>query len=248
MPAAAMLAPLSAVLRIPACERGEGRFGWLHSRHTFSFGSYQRGDRMGFSDLRVINDDRVAPGMGFGTHPHRNMEIFSYVLSGQLRHRDSMGHEQTLEAGQVQLMSAGTGLTHSEFNPDHQAPVHFLQVWIEPSAPGGEPRYQEADVHQASGQGRSPWQLLVAPEGEDGALHIRQSARVWALRLEPGQPTTLRLATQRSVYVHLIEGSLQVNGLPMQPGDGLGLPGERLLQVQADQPSHALVFDLRGHG
>lgn len=237
--------PSPAVLRIPACERGEGHFGWLQSRHTFSFGSYLRGDRMGFSDLRVINDDQVAPSMGFGTHPHRNMEIFSYVLSGQLRHRDSMGHEHTLQAGQVQLMSAGTGVTHSEFNPSAQEPVHFLQIWIEPALPGGEPRYQEAEVPPPDGWGRSPWQLLVAPEGEDAPLHIRQSARVWALRLGAGQQTTLRLAEQRSVFIHLIGGSLEVNGLPMQAGDGIGLPGERLLQVQAGQDAHALVFDLR---
>ncbi|MBL1375892.1 pirin family protein [Zobellella iuensis] len=222
-----------------ADERGRANFGWLHSRHTFSFGSYYDPAQMGFSRLRVINDDAVAPGAGFDTHGHRDMEIISYVLEGSIAHKDSSGNEEILSAGEFQLMSAGTGILHSEFNPSNSRPLKFLQIWIEPNASGGKPGYQQKDFGRAPGL-----TLVVSPDGAEGSLVIKQDARLYQLWLGQGEEAGLELAPGRQAWVQLVEGELSVNGERLAPGDGAALSGEPHLSFSAAQPVRALVFDL----
>ncbi|ATG72951.1 pirin family protein [Zobellella denitrificans] len=222
-----------------ADERGRANFGWLHSQHTFSFGSYYDPAQMGFSRLRVINDDAVAPGAGFDTHGHRDMEIISYVLEGSIAHKDSSGHEEILSAGEFQLMSAGTGILHSEFNPSNSRPLKFLQIWIEPNALGGKPGYQQKDFGRAPGL-----TLVVSPDGAEGSLVIKQDARLYQLWLGQGEEAGLELAPGRKAWVQLVEGELSVNGERLAPGDGAALSGEARLSFSAVQPVRALVFDL----
>lgn len=222
-----------------ADERGRANFGWLHSRHTFSFGSYYDPAQMGFSRLRVINDDAVAPGAGFDTHGHRDMEIISYVLEGSIAHKDSSGNEEILSAGEFQLMSAGTGILHSEFNPSSSRPLKFLQIWIEPNVLGGKPGYQQKDF------GCNPGLTLVAdPDGADGSLVIKQDARLYQLWLGQGEQARLELASGRKAWVQLVDGELAVNGESLSLGDGAALSGETQLYFSADRPVRALVFDL----
>ncbi|PSJ44107.1 pirin family protein [Zobellella endophytica] len=222
-----------------ADERGRANFGWLHSQHTFSFGSYYDPAQMGFSRLRVINDDAVAPGAGFDTHGHRDMEIISYVLEGCIAHKDSSGNEELLSAGEFQLMSAGTGIFHSEFNPSNGRPLKFLQIWIEPNATGGKPGYQQKDFGRAPGL-----TLVVSPDGAEGSLVIRQDARLYQLWLGLGEEAGLELAPGRKAWVQLVEGELVVNGERLAAGDGAALSGEPHLSFSAVQPVRALVFDL----
>ena len=222
-----------------ADERGRANFGWLHSQHTFSFGSYYDPAQMGFSRLRVINDDAVAPGAGFDTHGHRDMEIISYVLEGSIAHKDSSGHEEILSAGEFQLMSAGSGILHSEFNPSSSRPLKFLQIWIEPNALGGKPGYQQKDFGRAPGL-----TLVVSPDGAEGSLVIKQDARLYQLWLGQGEEAGLELAPGRKAWVQLVEGELVVNGERLAPGDGAALSGEPHLSFSAAQPVRALVFDL----
>jgi len=224
-------------------DRGRANHGWLQSRHTFSFGSYRDARQQGFSDLLVINDDRVAPAQGFGTHGHRDMEIFSYVLEGELAHKDSMGTGSVIRPGDVQMMSAGSGVQHSEFNHSTEHGVHFLQIWIVPSEKGAAPRYQQ--VHFEEAQKRGQLRLIIAPEGHNGALAVRQDARVYAGLFDGEEAATLEVAANRHVYVHVARGSLEVNGERLAEGDGARIRDAGALRFAKGENAEVLVFDLR---
>ncbi|HEX7683044.1 MAG TPA: pirin family protein [Trinickia sp.] len=228
-----------------AADRGVAEHGWLSSRHTFSFAHYFDPAQVGFSDLLVINDDRVAAGQGFGRHPHRDMEIFSYVLEGALEHRDSMGTGSTIVPGDVQLMSAGSGVAHSEFNPSPNDPVHFLQIWILPSesALGAQPRYQQMHVGPEEKRGRL--RLMLSPDGADGSLALRQDARVYAARLDGADTAALTLPPERYAYVHVAQGEVTLNGMRLKAGDGVKLRDETSLTLTDGNDADVLVFDLR---
>ncbi len=226
-----------------ASERGHAEHGWLSSRHTFSFANYFDPQQVGFSDLLVINDDRVAPGRGFGKHPHRDMEIFSYVLEGALEHKDSMGTGSVIVPGDVQLMSAGTGVAHSEYNHSAQDPVHFLQVWIAPSAKGGAPRYQQQNF--TTQEKRGTLRLVLSPEGTDGSLQLRQDARVYAGLFDGDEQASIELDADRYAYVHVARGAVTVNGVRFAEGDGARIRGERKLTLADGDDAEVLVFDLR---
>ncbi|WP_027350226.1 pirin family protein [Halotalea alkalilenta] len=228
-----------------ASQRGHADHGWLNSYHTFSFADYFDPEQIGFSDLRVINDDRVAPGRGFGRHPHRDMEIFSYVLEGRIEHRDSMDNGSVIVPGDVQLMSAGQGVLHSEFNPSETDPVHFLQIWIVPDRVGYTPRYLQS--HFSTEQKRGRLRMLLAPEGEgeEATLPIRQDVRVYAGLYDGDERETLTLAEQRFAYVHLASGRLVVNGQQLEAGDGARLRGVGEITVERGEQAEVLIFDLR---
>ena len=228
-----------------ASDRGLANHGWLKSFHTFSFAHYRNPAEQGFSDLLVINDDRVSAGKGFGQHPHRDMEIFSYVLEGALEHKDSMGTGSVIRPGDVQLMSAGSGVTHSEFNHSHDEPVHFLQIWIVPAIGGAEPRYQQANFTAEEKRGRL--KLIISPDGKDGSRHIRQDARVYAGLFDGNESATLKLPANRNAYVHVARGSVELNGLQLQEGDGVRLRQEQLIELSKGSDAEVLVFDLRPH-
>ena len=220
-------------------ERGPADHGWLQSRHTFSFAAYYDPDHMGVSALRVINDDRVSPGCGFATHSHQDMEIISYVKKGSIEHKDSMGHVETLPAGEFQLMSAGTGVTHSEYNPSTTEPLEFLQIWIEPNAYGIEPGYQQKRF-----EARAGLQLIASPDARGGSLLIHQDACLYQLRLNAGQSVSHLLETGRTVYVHVISGAIRLNGNDLCEGDGATVKAEDSVEFAGHQNSEALVFDL----
>lgn len=226
-----------------AAERGVANFGWLDSRHTFSFGHYHDHQQVGFSDLLVINDDRVEPGMGFGTHPHRDMEIFSYVLEGALEHKDSMGTGSVIRPGEVQMMSAGSGITHSEFNPSREEGVHFLQIWIVPDRLRVAPRYQQKLFATTEKRGRL--RLIISPEAEVGALGVYQDARVFAGLFDGAERAEFALPAGRYAYVHVARGALEINGTRMQAGDGARIRDETLLSFDNGEDSEVLLFDLR---
>ncbi|ABA51973.1 pirin family protein [Burkholderia pseudomallei] len=226
-----------------ANQRGRAEHGWLSSRHTFSFAEYYDPAQVGFSDLLVINDDRVAPGRGFGMHPHRDMEILSYVLEGALEHRDTMGTGSVIVPGDVQLMSAGKGIAHSEFNHAADRPVHFLQIWIGPSVRGVEPRYQQASVSDDDKRGRL--RLIVSPQGQDGSLKIRQDARVYAGLFDGDASERFALPPQRFAYLHVARGSVTVNGVELHEGDGARIRDEQALQIANGKQAEVLLFDLR---
>ena len=228
-----------------ADERGVAEHGWLSSRHTFSFANYYDPAQVGFSDLLVINDDRVAPGMGFGTHPHRDMEIFSYVLEGALEHKDNMGTGSVIRPGDVQLMSAGTGVAHSEYNHSPTDGVHFLQIWLLPGSKGVQPEYQQRNfsVEEKRGQLRP----VITPGGEAGSLHVHQDARVYAGLFDGNETATLELAADRYAYVHVARGSVEVNGIRLNEGDGLKLRGADTLTFASGVDAEVLAFDLRPH-
>lgn len=228
-----------------ATERGIANHGWLQSRHSFSFGSYYDPEHVGFSDLLVINDDRVAPGGGFGKHPHRDMEIFSYVLEGALKHEDTLGNGSQIRPGDVQLMSAGTGVAHSEYNASSSAPVHFLQIWIMPGKSGIQPGYQQQHIAAAEKRGRL--RLILAPDGAEGALTIHQDARVYAGLFHGAERDTLTLPANRHAYVHVASGTVTVNGQRLHEGDGLKLRHAETVEINQGQEAEVLVFDLRPH-
>lgn len=228
-----------------AADRGVADFGWLDSRHTFSFGNYHDPKQMGFSDLLVINDDRVTPGQGFGTHPHRDMEIFSYVLDGALAHKDSMGTGSVIHPGDVQMMSAGTGIRHSEFNPSPTEGVHFLQIWIVPDRQGVPPRYQQ--VHFAPSEKRGRLRLIISPSGEQGSLSVYQDVRVYAGLLDGNEAAELMLPTSRFAYVHVARGQLQINGTMLSEGDGARVRNEARLVCNHGKNAEVLIFDLRAN-
>ncbi|SDS45468.1 hypothetical protein SAMN05216421_1556 [Halopseudomonas xinjiangensis] len=221
-------------------QRGRSAFSWLRSQHSFSFGDYHDSRRMGFSALRVINDDEVAAGAGFDTHRHRNMEIISYVLSGEIRHRDSEGNVERLPAGEFQLMSAGSGISHSEYNGSSADPLRFLQVWIEPNVRDEQPGYQQKDF------GLEPGLTLVAsPDGSDSSLTIRQDARLYQLLLGPGDSAPLSLDAGRKLYVHVVDGPLEAANEVLKAGDGLQASEVEAMVFRAQDASvRALVFDL----
>lgn len=228
------------VLR-PADARGRTDLGWLDSRHTFSFGGYHDPAHLSFRALRVINDDRVAPGGGFGMHGHRDMEIVSVVLSGALAHRDSMGHDGVVEAGGVQYMSAGSGIRHAEFNASASEPVHFLQIWIEPSSPDGAPRYADLDPRaRLSTGGLVP---IVTGTGRDDSITMRQDGEILLATLGAGEVAAIADDFPFG-WVHVISGRLRLGEATLGPGDGAGVEGDRL-EILADEPSSALVFRLR---
>jgi quercetin 2,3-dioxygenase len=229
----------------PAAERGVAEHGWLSSRHTFSFGNYYDAQQLGFSDLLVINDDRVVGGRGFGQHPHRDMEIFSYVLEGALAHQDTMGTGAVIKPGDVQMMSAGTGIAHSEFNHSKTEPVHFLQIWIVPDRHGVAPRYQQ--VHFSGDSKRGQLRLIISPEGQDGSLSVYQDVRVYAGLFDGAESQTMALPEGRHAYVHVARGSVLVNGLALQGGDGARVREERRLIVSDGDDAELLIFDLRPH-
>ena len=226
-----------------AADRGIADFGWLKSRHTFSFGHYHDPKQEGFSDLLVINDDRVHPGRGFGTHPHRDMEIFSYVLDGALEHKDSMGTGSVIRPGDVQMMSAGTGVRHSEFNSSSTEALHFLQIWIVPAKKGVPPRYQQ--VHFAPEEKRGRLRLIISPEGTDGSLAVHQDARVYAGLFDGAEQASLTLDADRYAYVHVARGSVALNGQRLNEGDGVRLRDVRQLDLAQGEGAEVLVFDLR---
>jgi hypothetical protein len=227
-----------------ANERGVAEHGWLSSRHTFSFADYDDPQQRGFSDLLVINDDRVAPGRGFGTHPHRDMEILSYVLSGELEHRDTLGNGSIIRPGDVQMMSAGTGVAHSEYNPSASEPVHFLQIWIVPALRGLPPQYQQANVADAEKRGRL--KLIASGDGREGSLVVHQDASVYAALIDGDEAVTLAIDADRAAYVHVARGAVSVNGIAMGEGDGLKIRGETGLRFDGGTDAELLVFDLRG--
>ncbi|MBB3060095.1 pirin family protein [Microbulbifer rhizosphaerae] len=222
----------------PAEERGRFRIKWLDSRHTFSFGHYYDPRHMGVSSLRVINDDRVVPGAGFETHPHRDMEIISYILEGSIEHRDTMGNRTRLRAGEVQVISAGTGIMHSEFNPDREKPLHFLQVWIRPERQGLRPGYVQRDFSAARGV-----TLIVSRDGENGSLKAHQDVRIYQLRLS-AERVELPLQADRVYYLHVARGGLELNGTRLQEGDGGIIEAESLLAIDVGDGVEALLFDL----
>lgn len=221
-------------------QRGAADFGWLKSQHTFSFGNYYDEQHMGFSALRVINDDHVAPDAGFQTHGHRDMEIISYVLKGEITHKDSEGNVATLPPGEFQLMSAGSGIRHSEFNPSSTNELHFLQIWIQPNVYGQTPGYQQKDFGQNPGL-----TLVVSPDGQDGSMLIKQDARLYQLILGPEEKIDIEVSSQRYYYVHLIEGELQIENQIVKPGDGVKIETVENLQLLSTNSNvKALVFDL----
>ncbi|OWW21357.1 pirin family protein [Noviherbaspirillum denitrificans] len=225
-----------------AGERGAVDFGWLQSNHSFSFGHYYDPEHTGFGPLIVINDDRVEAGAGFDTHGHRNMEIVSYVLSGSLQHKDSMGNGSVLRYGDVQRMSAGTGVLHSEYNPSKTEPVHFLQIWIQPNVQNIAPSYEEKhfDTPSKTGQLR----LIVSPDGREGSVKVHQDALVYASILNGDDAQKYELAEGRRAYVHVIRGRVSVNGVALSTGDALKVSNEDLVTLAQAEAAEVLLFDL----
>jgi len=230
------------IVHRPAGERGHANHGWLDSHHSFSFADYYDPAHMGFGPLRVINEDRVQPGMGFGTHGHRDMEIISYVLDGQLSHQDNMGNGSIIAPGDVQRMSAGRGVLHSEFNPSRTDLVHFLQIWIEPAQRGIAPSYEQARVDRDAKRGRLA--LLAAPAGQGGAVAIHQDARLYAGLFDGGESAVHAVAPGRRAYVHVARGAVNVNGAPLGAGDAVRIEGEPEVRIDAGRDAEVLLFDL----
>ena len=224
-------------------DRGYADHGWLKSFHSFSFAGYYDPNFMGWGNLRVINEDRIAPGMGFGTHGHRDMEIISYVLAGNLAHQDSMGNVKGIPAGDVQRMSAGSGVKHSEFNHAPDATTHFFQIWIEPDEAGIAPSYAQNTVPAQASQGRL--QLLAGPDGAAGVLSLHADARLYNGYFDGEQSAQLALAPQRKAYVHVVRGSIEVNGVALAGGDALLLADESQVHLAHGDAAEVLVFDLR---
>lgn len=223
-------------------ERGKADHGWLKSFHSFSFADYFDPQFMGWGNLRVINEDRVAPGMGFGTHSHRDMEIVSYVLSGELAHKDSLGNVETIPPGDVQRMSAGTGVTHSEFNHSKTNETHFLQIWIQPNRRGVPPSYEQRFVNEHDKRGK--FAKLAGPVGADGLVGMHADASIYAGLFDGVESAQLDIAPGRKAYAHLVRGDLTVNGIAMSGGDALMLDDETKLQVSDGRDAEVLVFDL----
>ncbi len=224
-----------------ANERGHAEHGWLDTYHTFSFADYYDPQWMGFRSLRVINDDLVMPGMGFGTHPHRDMEIITYVLSGALEHKDSMGNGRVIRPGEVQYMAAGTGIQHSEFNPSRDEAVHLLQIWVQPDERGVKPSYAEKSLAKApSGK----LHLVTSKSGRDDSIAIHQDADLWLARLDAGHEVMHNLAPGRQAWLHVAEGEVLFNGSKLSGGDGAAVTEPGSLRLSAAKPSQVLLFDL----
>ena len=225
-----------------AHERGHARHGWLESYHTFSFADYYDPRHMGFRTLRVINEDRVQPGKGFGTHPHRDMEIISYVLEGALEHKDSLGTGSVIRPGEVQRMSAGTGVTHSEFNPSRSEPVHFLQIWILPERAGLPPGYEQRAFPNAEKQGKL--RLVASRDGREGSVTIHQAVDLYAALLAPGEAVTHPLTLGHHAWIQVARGSTMLNDTALSAGDGAAVSEETRLTVTATDQAEVLLFDL----
>jgi quercetin 2,3-dioxygenase len=225
-----------------AAERGHFDHGWLDTYHTFSFADYYDPARMGFRSLRVINDDRVQPGQGFGMHGHRDMEIVTYVLDGALEHRDSMGNGSIIQAGELQRMTAGTGVRHSEFNPSDKRWVHLYQIWLLPERKGLEPSYEELAL--AEDQKRGQFRLVASPDGADGSMTIHQDARLYLASLLPGQEVKHGIERGRAAWLQVLRGSVNVLGNDLSAGDSVAVTDENGISVQAAVPSGVLLFDL----
>lgn len=223
-------------------DRGYADHGWLQARHSFSFAEYDDPAHRHFGSLRVINEDRVAPGTGFGMHGHRDMEIITYVLQGSLRHQDSMGNGSLIQSGNVQYMSAGRGVRHSEFNASPTEGLHLLQIWIEPAVSGGEPGYRERPLNPAETRGRLV--RVASPDGAEQSIRILQDAVLYVGHFDGSEAATLPLAAGRRAYVHVARGQLTVNGTLLQAGDAAKLEQEAALQLQDGQAAEVLVFDL----
>jgi len=223
-------------------ERGHAEHGWLDSRHTFSFADYYDPSHMGFRALRVINEDRVAPARGFGTHPHRDMEIVTYVISGTLQHRDSMGNGSLIKPGEVQRMSAGTGITHSEMNPSPNEPVHLLQIWLLPERQGLTPSYEQKEF--AETQRRDTLKLVASHDGRNGSVTIHQDVDLYGSLLSPGVTVELPLRPGRNAWVQVVRGALDVNGTTLAAGDGAAVATEQSVRLSAARDSELLLFDL----
>ena len=222
---------------------GHADHGWLSSHHTFSFGHYYNPDQIGFSDIRVINDDRVVPGKGFGEHSHRDMEIFSYVLEGALEHKDTMGTGSIIRPGDVQMMSAGSGVAHSEYNPSRTESVRFLQIWVIPSELGAKPRYQQN--HYSENEKRGRLRLIISPDGAVNSLQIRQDVRIYAGMFNGNEAATFTLSENRYAYIHIARGQINVNGESLDEGDGAKIRDKQLLNFTNGKNCELLFFDLR---
>jgi hypothetical protein len=225
-----------------AGDRGHANHGWLDSYHTFSFGNYYDPRHMGISNLRVINDDTVEPGGGFATHGHNDMEIISYVLEGALEHKDSMGNGSVIRPGDVQRMSAGTGVSHSEYNHSMSEPVHFLQIWLQPNAMGIEPSYDQRHFPVEERRGR--WVVMVSPDGRNGSIVTHQDALIIGALLTAGEDMEYRFDADRQGYLHLVRGQLQVGNIILRQGDGLKVEDHELLELKGIADAEILLFDL----
>ena len=223
-------------------DRGVTRFGWLDSRHTFSFGEYVDPKTHQFRTLRVLNDDRIAPGGGFPTHPHRDMEILTWVLKGRIEHRDSMGHGEVIHPGEWQAMTAGTGIQHSEFNPTKTEPVHLLQIWLFPDRKGHKPSYQQKSFADDGHSGQ--WRLVASADGRDGSLVVHQDARVYAAHLNEGQSVRHELDRGRAAFVHVATGRATINGQKLSGGDAVAVENEAAINVEGNERSELVLFDL----
>ena len=226
----------------PAEERGHAVHGWLDSHHTFSFADYYDSKHSDFRSLRVINEDRVAPGQGFGTHPHREMEIISYVLEGALQHRDSIGTGSIIRPGDVQRMSAGTGVAHSEYNASKTEPVHFLQIWLLPNERGIKPSYEQKAFPDTEKRGRL--RVVASPDSRDGSVAIHTDAVVYAGLFDKGEAAELRLDRGRHAWVHVARGKVRVNARELKAGDGAALSQEDVIRIEGVDGGEVLVFDL----
>ena len=225
-----------------ADDRGSTKLNWLDSRHTFSFGDYHDSRHMGFSHLRVINEDRVAPGAGFGTHSHRDMEIITYVLEGALAHKDSTGTSSVIHVGDVQRMSAGTGISHSEYNASQTETVHFLQIWIIPNTKSLKPGYEQQVI--SFNNDRSRFTLIASKEGRDDSVTVHQDVDVWVARFAAGEKETFRLKPNRHAFVQAARGTVTLNGVALNAGDGAAVSQEEILEVKAVEDAEMLLFDL----
>jgi quercetin 2,3-dioxygenase len=223
-------------------DRGHADHGWLDTRFTFSFADYYHPEHVQFRTLRVMNDDRVAGGGGFPTHPHRDMEIVTYVLEGALAHKDSMGNGSVIKAGDVQYMSAGTGVAHSEFNASKTEPVHLYQIWMFPDKPGHQPAYDQKNFSEEEKRGRL--RLVVSPDGRDGSVKIRQDNELYATVLGPGESVKHQLKPQRHAYVQVTRGSVTLNGKALEVGDGAEISKEKALELTGVEDAEVLLFDL----
>lgn len=230
------------ITRRPANERGHNQLGWLDTYHTFSFDTYFDPHHMGFRQLRVINEDRVEPARGFGAHPHRDMEILTYILEGALEHRDSMGNGSIIRPGEIQRMSAGTGVTHSEFNPSKSEGVHLLQIWILPNQKGLTPSYEQKTFSVA--ERGNQWRLIAAKDARQGAVLIHQDVDVYASILEPGVQIEFHMAAGRHAWMQVARGGVSLNGHTLKAGDGAAISEEQTLEITAAKPSEILLFDL----
>lgn len=225
-------------------ERMHSKFDWLDSRHSFSFGGHYDPDRMGFGPLRVVNDDRVAPGGGFPSHPHSDMEIISIVLDGQLEHNDSLGNGRVIETGDIQYMSAGSGVVHSEFNPSQEKPVHFMQIWIQPKAKGLEPRYADQPI---IGEVENEWKLILSPDGRDGSMAIRQDLELHTAELSPDKEIEYKVSgSGRGLWLFVLEGDIELDGEHLAQGDSIALSEADAISLKnfGNEKAKVMLFDL----